>query len=418
MSKTNPEDGKTSGCVYNSDPKLTSLLVRSMEKFAWSNPLHTSAFLGVRKMEAEVIQMVVDLFNGTDAGACGALTSGGTESILMAIRAYREWARNEKSITEPHMVVPITAHAAFDKGAEYFGVRITHVPVNPSTKRVDVAQMRNAICPNTIMIVGSCPQYPHGIIDDIEALGKIAQEYRVALHVDCCLGSFIVPFLESMGIPIRPFDFRVPGVTSISCDTHKYGFAPKGSSVIMYRTKELRRYQYFCQPDWPGGVYASPTMAGSRPGSLVVGCWAAMVYFGRTGYFNSAKEIVAKTKKMIAAVQQHPELFIFGDPQGSVFAFGSNHVNVYQLGGYLHKNSGWDLSYIQFPAGIHISTTLITNADVFGDDLKKAMSEIRANPAAPANSEAKFYGTASSVPDRSIIDRVARGFVDATYLMM
>jgi len=239
----------------------------------------------------------------------------------------------------------------------------------------------------------------------------------VGLHVDCCLGGFIVPFLEAIGQTVRPFDFRVPGVTSISCDTHKYAFAPKGSSVVMYRTKELRRYQFYCQPDWPGGVYASPSIAGSRSGPLIVGCWVALVHFGRNGYIKSTADIVAKTQKMTNAVKKHPELFIFGEPQGSVFAFGSNVTNIYQVGGYLHKR-GWDPSYVQFPPGVHLSVTLITDADGFVQDLEDAMDELRANPSAPANNEAKFYGTAASIPDRSIIDRIARGYCDTMYALM
>jgi sphinganine-1-phosphate aldolase len=278
MAKHSPEEGKTSGSVYNCDKQLNQVILNSMAKYAWANPLHPQTFPGVRKMEAEIVVMVVDMFHGTEIGACGTMTSGGTESILMAIRAHREWAKDQKGITSPHMILPVTAHPAFDKAADYFGIRVTHIAYDPVTYQVDIRKLKQAICRNTILIVGSCPSFPHGCQDDILTLSGIAIKNNIGLHVDCCLGGFIAPFMEAAGYPIPPFDFRVPGVTSISADPHKYGYSPKGSSVVLYRTPELRQYQYFCCTDWPGGVYASPSIAGSRPGNIIVGCWAAMVY--------------------------------------------------------------------------------------------------------------------------------------------
>jgi len=413
MSKLNYDNGKISGTVYNSDERLTELLVKSMAKFPWANPLHPTVFRGVRKMESEIVSMVVDIYNGTEIGACGTTTSGGTESILMAVRTYREWAKAEKGITRPHMIIPTTAHAAFNKAANYFGIRLTHIPMDPITCKVNLKALKKAICSNTIMIVGSCPQFPHGIIDDIEALSVIALKYKIGLHVDCCLGSFIVPFMEKIGFKMPLFDFRLPGVTSISCDTHKYGFAPKGSSVIMYRTPDLRRYQYFSLPDWLGGVYISPSIAGSRPGNLLVGCWASLVYHGYDGYLASAKKIIEKTKIMVNAVQKHEDLFIFGNPLGSVFAFGSKQHNIYNVGGLLGEK-GWDVGFIQYPSGLHISVTAMMREDLFEKDLDEAMSEVREKPELMTE-EARLYGSAASIPDRSLVERLACGYIDALY---
>jgi len=343
------------------------------------------------------------------------MTSGGTESILMAIRAHKEWAREEKGITSPHMILPVTAHAAFEKGADYFGIRISHIPVDPVTYQVDISKVKSAICSNTILIVGSCPSFPHGTQDDFVALSDLAVKYNVGLHVDCCLGGFIVPFMGAAGYPIPPFDFRVPGVTSISCDPHKYGYAPKGSSVVLYRTPHLRQYQYFCTTNWPGGVYASPSIAGSRPGNLVVGCWAAMVYIGRDRYIDFTRRIVEKTLKMRQAVESHPELKIFGDPLGSILAFGSDTLDVFKVGTFLNER-GWDIAWLQFPSGIHISVTILIDETAFIEDLAYSMEEIRKQPHAPPTGAAKTYGTATTIPDRSIIDRIARGFLDKLYL--
>lgn len=237
--------------------------------------MHPDVFPGLRQMEAEVVSMVMNLYHAPSEGG-GSMTSGGSESILMSIKAHRDMARDLKGITEPELIAPVSAHAAFDKGCHYFGVKLIHVPVDDSGKVV-ISRVANAINSNTIMIVGSTPSFPHGALDDIPALSELACKHKIGLHVDSCLGGFLVPFMEKAGYPL-PFltDFRLAGVTSISCDTHKYGFAPKGSSVIMYRDKKIRKYQYFVQTEWSGGVYGSPTMAGSRPGALSAGCWAAM----------------------------------------------------------------------------------------------------------------------------------------------
>jgi sphinganine-1-phosphate aldolase len=195
-----------------------------------------------------------------------------------------------------YSVIPVSAHAAFDKGASYFGIKLIHAPVGDDGC-VLIDKVAAAINSNTIMIVGSTPGFPHGSIDDIPALSKLALKHNIGLHVDSCLGGFIVPFAEDAGFPIGfHTDFRLKGVTAISCDTHKYGFAPKGSSVVMYNSRKLRKYQYFLQTEWPGGVYGSPTMAGSRPGALSAGCWAAMIHFGYSGYVDSTKKILTAAR--------------------------------------------------------------------------------------------------------------------------
>lgn len=232
--------GQVSGGIYYGQEDFTNLLVDVYGLFALSNPLHPDVFPYVRKMECEIVQMTVNLFHGTDIGACGTMTGGGTESILMAMKSYRDRARAERGIEKPEIIAATTAHAAFDKAAHYFGMTLVHVPINLETFQIDLSAVERAITSNTVVIVGSAPAFPHGLVDDIPALGAIAQKHNVGLHVDSCLGGFLLPFVEKLGYDVPTFDFRVQGVTSITADTHKYGYAPKGSSVVMYRSQEVR----------------------------------------------------------------------------------------------------------------------------------------------------------------------------------
>lgn len=277
--------------------------------------------------------MCLRMYNAPPSGA-GTTTSGGTESILMACKTMREWGRRTRGISEPEIVIPASAHAAFDKAGEYFGMKVHHIPVDKLTRKVNIRGVARAINRNTVMVVGSAPNFPDGMIDDIPSLAALARKHGIGCHVDCCLGSFLVPFLEKAGLPSEPFDFRVDGVTSISCDTHKYGFAPKGSSVVMYRTAELRRHQYYVQPDWPGGVYASPSIAGSRPGALIAGTWAALMTMGDDGYTASARAIVGAARRIEQGIRDEiPQLQILGKPLVSVVAFASaGGVNIYEVG--------------------------------------------------------------------------------------
>lgn len=327
------KNGKVSGAVYHGGQDLSDLIAEAIKLFLVSNPLHPDLFSGVRRMEAEIISMCLRMYNAPST-ACGTTTSGGTESILMACKAYRDWARKTKGISEPELVIPESAHAAFHKAGQYFGIKVHQIPVDRHSRKVIVSHVARAINSNTIALVGSAPNFPDGTIDDIPSLAALAKKHKIGLHVDACLGSFLVPFLERAGLPSEPFDFRVQGVTSISCDTHKYGFACKGSSVVMYNSPELRRHQYYVQPDWSGGVYASPTIAGSRPGALIAGTWTAMMAMGIDGYTKSCREIVGAAREIEQGIRDEiPDLMILGKPLVSVIAFASSgRVNVYEVG--------------------------------------------------------------------------------------
>lgn len=418
---TSWEEGKVSGAVYHGGDKLIKLQSEAFEKFCVANQLHPDVFPAVRKMEAEVVAMTLKAFNAPEDTACGTTTSGGTESLLLACLSAKMYAYHHRGITKPEMVIPVTAHAGFDKAGYYFGIKIHHVDLDPVTYKVDLKKVERLINKNTVLIAGSAPNFPHGIADDIQGLGKIATKYKLPLHVDCCLGSFIVAFMEKAGFKDMPaFDFRVPGVTSISCDTHKYGFAPKGSSVIMYRNPDLRMHQYYVDSKWTGGLYGSPTLAGSRPGALVVGCWATMVHIGESGYTQSCKDIVGTQRKLKAHIKEHlPELEILGDPQLSVLSFRSDHFNIYDLADKLSKK-GWHLNALQKPAALHLAITTLSvrTIDTFIEVLTETVHEMTNNPASQtknAESTSALYGVAGSVKTAGVADKLIVGFLDTLY---
>ncbi|KAJ7282901.1 pyridoxal phosphate-dependent transferase [Mycena rebaudengoi] len=418
-------DGKLSGAVYHGGDELSKVIVDAYAKYCVSNPLHPDVFPAVRKMEAEIVAMCLKLFNGPNGA--GTMTSGGTESIIMSVKTHRDWARSVKGITEPEIIIPSSAHAAFYKGAAYMKIKVHTIPVDPVTRKVNLKAVRRAINSNTIMLVGSTVNFPDGNQDDIEGLGKLAAKYKIGLHVDCCLGSFIVVYLEKAGLSegvngkykLHPFDFRVPGVTAISCDTHKYGFAPKGSSVIMYRDADLRRHQYYVFPDWAGGVYASPSLSGSRPGALIAGTWAAMQYMGSNGYLESCRSIVTCARNIATEIETSiPELYILGSPPASVVAFGSKHpkVNMMEVGDKMSQR-GWHLNALSAPAGLHIACTRLTinSFDQFIADLKDAVKEARLNPSGKGTMVSLYGLGASSAVGPSMVTQLASAFLDTLY---
>ncbi|XP_072439653.1 sphingosine-1-phosphate lyase 1 isoform X2 [Chiloscyllium punctatum] len=416
MGEVHWEKGQVSGTVYSGEEQLTKLMVKVYGDFAWSNPLHPDIFPGVRKMEAEVVRMACTLFRGGPE-SCGTVTSGGTESILMACKAYRDLGF-ERGVKYPEIVAPKSAHAAFDKAAQYFGMKIVHVELDKTTMQVDVKAMKKAISRNTVMLVCSVPQFPHGIMDPVEEVAKLAVDYDIPLHVDACLGGFLIVFMEKAGYSLPPFDFRVKGVTSISADTHKYGYAPKGSSVVLYSNKKYRHYQFFVAPDWQGGIYASPTIAGSRPGGIIAACWATMMYMGEDGYVKATKKIIDTARYIEAQLKKIKEIFIFGKPEVSVVAIGSRTFDIFRLSN-LMTSKGWNLNTLQFPSSIHICVTLLHTkngvADQFVEDLCESVAEIMKNPDEKTTGRGAIYGMAQSIPDRTLVTEISHGFLDCLY---
>ncbi len=350
------ESGQCSGTMYCGDHDHYDFLNEAFAHFSYVNTLQRDMCPSATKFEAEIIAMTLDMLGansltGTNPG--GLVTSGGSGSIAHAVLAYRESAA--PSTSRPNMIKPETAHPAFAKAGHLFGVDMKIAPVDPVTTQVDLDWVRANIDSNTVALIGSATNYGYGTIDPIGELGAIALEHEVGLHVDGCLGGFILPFGRELGYPIAPFDFSVPGVTTISADTHKYGYALKGTSVLAFADQSLRNAQYFYLTDWSGGKYCSPGIDGSRSGGLLAATWAAMVHLGRSGYRRYAEAIFATSAQMQTAVRSHPSLRMMGQPS-FLFSFTSDEFDVYLVNDFL-RTRGWRLNGQQYPNAIHMAVT-------------------------------------------------------------
>ena len=376
-SDVNWQDGRVFSLVFPAGGEALQLLKDAYTLYFSENALNPTAFPSLRRMETDVIAMSATLL-GSQGQVVGNMTSGGTESILMAVKTARDWARAERpDITAPEMVLPRSAHPAFDKAGHYFGVRAVHTPLTPDFQ-ADVAAIRQAITPNTILLIGSAPSYPQGVVDPIPELAALAQEHGLLCHVDACVGGFMLPFVRRLGYPVPEFDFAVPGVTSLSADLHKYGYAAKGASLILYRDAALRRHQLFAYTDWPGGIYASPTMGGTRPGGAIAAAWAIMNYLGEEGYLKLAGEVMAVTRQIQDGVAAIAGIEVLGRPVMSVMALGSSKVNVYEVGDEMGLR-GWHLDRQQFPPSLHltINPAHVRQTDAFLHDLQAAVRAAR-----------------------------------------
>lgn len=413
--------GQVSGGIYHGDSALVSFLNQVYGLFSISNPLHPDIFPFVRKMEAEVVSMCINLFHGIPNQTCGTMSTGGTESILLACKSYRDQARALRGITQPEIIAPVTIHAAFDKAAHYFNIKLVHVPVDESFA-VDLKALERAINRNTIAVAVSAPCFPQGIIDPVTAVAEITQRHGIGLHVDCCLGGLLLPFLPKAGFPVPAYDFAVAGVTSISADTHKYGYAPKGSSVILYHHPDLRRYQYYVTTDWTGGIYATPSISGSRAGGLIAATWAAMIHMGEEGYVECARDIMNAAKKIENGVRQITGLKVLGQPQMSVIAFGTDNstigkrLNIFNVSEAMSKRE-WHLNTLQNPASIHICCTYLHRqvADRFLKDLTASVEEVLSYPERFKNSSAALYGLNEAVPNNSTVSEIAVAYLDCLF---
>jgi glutamate/tyrosine decarboxylase-like PLP-dependent enzyme len=341
--------------MYCGDHEHYAFMNDAFGLFAHVNALQRDICPSQTRFEGEIIAMTLDMLHGPD-GAVGLVTTGGTGSIIHAMLAYREHARQTKGLTgRVNVIKPETAHPAFDKGCHLFDIDVKRAPVDPQTTQVDVQWVRDNIDDNTVAIIGSACNYGYGTIDPIAELSELALEKGVGLHVDGCLGGFILPFGQELGFDIPDFDFRLPGVTSISADTHKYGYAFKGSSVLAFRDKALRNSQYFFLTDWSGGKYCSPGIEGSRSGGIIAATWAAMVSIGKEGYLKYAKAIFDTSYAMQDAVRSHPQLRMLGTPT-FLFSFTADEFDVYHIADFMRPR-GWRFNGQQYPNALHMAVT-------------------------------------------------------------
>ncbi len=375
------ETGQCSGTMYCGDHEHYGFMAEAFRRFAHVNVLQRDMCPSATRFEGEIIAMTLDMLNAGSIDAtepAGMVTSGGSASILHAVLAYRERGRS-RGIDRPNIVKPETGHPAFDKAGHLLGVEVRRAAVDPETARADLSAVADLVDQNTIALVGSATNYGYGTIDPITELGELALDRGVGLHVDGCLGGFILPWGEALGYDIPRWDFRVPGVTTISADTHKYGFGFKGTSVVAFADKSLRNGQYFFLTDWSGGKYCSPGIDGSRSGGLLAATWAAMVSLGREGYLHHARGIYETSYAMQDVVTSHPELRVIGEPS-FCFSFTSDEFDVYHVNDSLRVR-GWRLNGQQYPNAVHMAVTRPQVqpgvVERFADDLAEAVDHAR-----------------------------------------
>jgi sphinganine-1-phosphate aldolase len=400
------ETGKCSGTMYCGDHDHYHFLNEAFGLFAHVNALQRDMCPSETKFEAEIIAMALDLLHAdavTDTEPAGLVTTGGTGSIAHAMLAYREHAREHRNVTRPNVVKPETAHPAFDKACHLFGIELRRAPVDPTTTFVDVEWVDEHVDDQTIAIIGSACNYGYGTVDPIADLSDVALLHGVGLHVDGCLGGFILPFGQELGYDVPVFDFRIPGVTTISADTHKYGYALKGTSVLSFRDKGLRNSQYFFLTDWSGGKYCSPGMEGSRSGGLIAATWASMVQLGREGYRRYAEQIFGTSARMQEAVRAHPELRLIGNPT-FLFCFTSDEFDVYHINDFM-RTRHWRFNGQQYPNALHMAVTRPQTqpgvSEAFAADLADAVEYARQHRDEPAKSGAIYGGVAGGMTDEA-----------------
>jgi sphinganine-1-phosphate aldolase len=367
--------------VYHDDEELLTVCREAYNLYFSENALGRRAFPSLARMEEEIVQMSLSLFHAP-AGAGGSFTCGGTESIFLAVKTARDLFRAANlSDDRPNIVVPRTAHPAFDKAAHYLGVDVIRTDVGTDL-RSNVAGMKDAIDGRTMMIVGSAPCYPYGVFDSISLLGEVALAKRVWLHVDACLGGFLAPFARDEGYPIPEFDFSIAGVTSLSADLHKYGFSAKGASVLLYRSASVQKYQAFHFKNWPRGTYSTETFLGSRPGGCISSAWAVSQYLGRAGYRRLARKTMEAKQRLVAGIEKIAGLEVIRPSDLSIVLYrsGEESIDIQAVAERLGER-GWFVGRSREPEGLHLALNAVhvPVIDKYLIDLDEAVQQVRAS---------------------------------------
>jgi sphinganine-1-phosphate aldolase len=372
--------GRTMAYVYDSGLAGLDELGAAAHALASSaNGLDPTAFPSLLRMENEIVGTAAKLLNG----GVGQVTSGGTESCMLAVLAARE---SRPSVANPSMVLPVTAHAAFQKAARYFNVRPIVVPVDDNFQ-ADPEAIRAAIDDSTVLVVASAPSYAHGVIDPVAQIAAVAGERGVRCHVDACIGGWVLPYFQRLGVEFGPFDFTVPGVTSISVDLHKYAYCPKGTSVLLHADAELRRPQYFASAAWPGYTMLNSTMQSTRSGGPIAAAWAVLKHVGEDGYL----ELAAKTLQAVRVLRSGVEeigLEVLGDPVSTLLALSSSNVDLFAVADQMRVR-GWyvqpQFAFQNSPTNLHLTVTAANrgNEQLFLADLRESVASaepVRVDP--------------------------------------
>ena len=374
--------GRAFGYIFDPGPEVREVCKEAYSLFLTENGLDFTAFPSLLRLENELVDMARNHLNG-DEEVVGNFTSGGTESIILAVKTARDYSRAHRpEIKVPEMVIPTTGHAAFHKAAHYLGVKVVQTPVDPVTFRADVAAMRDAVTPDTILLVGSAPSYAQGIVDPIREMGELALEKGLLLHSDACMGGFMLPYFRRLGADVPDFDFSVPGVTSLSVDLHKYAYAAKGASLVLYRNKDLRKYQIFACSGWTGYTIVNNAVQSSKSGGPMAAAWAVIHFLGDEGYLELARKKLEATKRVMEGIGEIPELRLLGKPDMCLVAFASDTLNVFQLIDDMNER-GWyiqpALAFDNSPQHVHMSINVSNVAwiDPFLADLKESVKRVR-----------------------------------------
>ena len=413
------KDCKISGTVYTpGNEELNNLVLESYKQFQYSNPLHIDVFPGLQIMEASIVKMCLELYKSPPE-AIGNITSGGTESIFMACKAYRDFAKETRFIEKPEMIISKSAHVAFKKSAHYLNIKIVELDDHPKSKKFNVNKLKNVLNKNIIMVVASAPSFSNGVIDPLEEISNIVSKYdkKIGIHLDACLGGFLLPFMDTILKHNSGLNFTNNALTSISMDTHKYGCSPKGTSLILYRNKDLAHYQYFVDPNWSGGIYISPTLAGSRSGELIAGTWSTMMYFGKNGYIDNTNKILEIVDYIYKNLLKINEIDVIVKPEVSIISFKTKNIDIYILCQEMEKK-GWSLNTLQFPSSAHICITpthKLVSGKLFIKDLKDCINYIVEYKLEKPEGVYGIYGSSQAIPDRNIIKDIGYSYLDAYY---
>lgn len=385
-------EGRAFTLAYFAGDDVLAVAEEAYRRFASENALNTDAFPSLRAIQADVVGIVAGWLEGGEEAA-GFMTTGGTESILMAVKAARERGRAERGVTAPNIVLPTSAHAAFEKGAYYFGLEARRVPVRSDWK-ADVDAMADAIDDQTVLVVGSAPQYPQGVVDPIADIAALASAHGINCHVDACMGGVTLTYLRRLGHDLPPWNFSVPGVTSISVDLHKYGYTAKGASVIVHRTKALRRYQTFVTDNWLGGFYGSSGVLGTKSGGSMAAAWAVMHHLGDEGYLRLTAAARRACEELARGIHDIPGLQLWAEPEATLLSFGATDpdaLDVFAVADRLWQR-GWYLDRQGPPASLHCTVNAV-HEGVIGEFLADLRATVEEVTAARAHGDRGAYGT-------------------------